>query len=471
MQSPAHRRPPPMARAAQPSAPPPPPVSRPGGGNTCEGAPSAPRPDRRRHRSGQSHRRHPAGRNRKDIYPAASAGRNRPLSRARALSRHSSPRPAAHRAHRCPSCAAWLSDHRQSQNTSPVLLVPRASLPFDIERASLRARRCDAYPDQTGLPMLPDEKARAEGRAPLPLLVFLALMTSVSSLTIDAILPALDSISRDLGFREPTDQQLIVLAVFAGLGLGQPIFGPLSDAIGRRKAAMLGWAVYVLGTAIAVLAPNLGWIVAGRVVQGFGAAGPRVVATAIARDIYEGRAMARIISLVMTVFMLVPMFAPLLGQGLQAMAGWRAIFGLYLGMAILSGAWHLFVPETLPVEHRRPLHLGPLLRAFVEVLRTPPTMLYTAGTGMIFASFAAFLAASQQVYEHIYGLGHLFPLVFAAMGLVFAAAQYLNGILVMRVGMRAICRTAAIAVTLGGAVAFLIGHSSDLPLGARKSVV
>src|SRR5690625_4544761 len=195
MQSPAHRRPPPTARAAPPSAPPPPPVSHPGGGNTCEAAPSAPRPDRQRHRPGQSHRRHPAGRNRKGIFPAASAGRNRSLSRARALSHHSSPRPAAHRAHRRPPCAAWLSDHRQSQNTSPVLLVPRASLPFDIERASARARRCDAYPDQTGLPMLPDEKARAEGRAPLPLLVFLALMTSVSALTIDAILPALDSIS------------------------------------------------------------------------------------------------------------------------------------------------------------------------------------------------------------------------------------------------------------------------------------
>lgn len=312
--------------------------------------------------------------------------------------------------------------------------------------------------------MLPDEKARAEGRAPLPLLVFLALMTSVSALTIDAILPALDAISRDLAFADPADRQLIVLAVFAGLGLGQPIFGPLSDAIGRRKAATLGWAVYVLGTAIAVLAPNLGWIVAGRIVQGLGAAGPRVVATAIARDLYEGRAMARIISLVMTVFMLVPMFAPLLGQGLQALAGWRAIFGLYLGMAVISAVWHLFVPETLPVEHRRPLHLGPLLHAFLEVLRTPATMLYTAGTGMIFASFAAFLAASQQVYEHIYGLGHLFPLVFAGMGLVFAAAQYLNGILVMRVGMRTICRLAAIAVTIGGAVAFLIGHSAGLPL-------
>lgn len=312
--------------------------------------------------------------------------------------------------------------------------------------------------------MLPDEKARAEGRAPLPLLVFLALMTSVSALTIDAILPALDSISRDLGFREPTDQQLIVLAVFAGLGLGQPIFGPLSDAIGRRKAAMLGWAVYVLGTAIAVLAPNLGWIIAGRLIQGMGAAGPRVVATAIARDLYEGRAMARIISLVMTVFMLVPMFAPLLGQGLQMLAGWRAIFGLYLFMAVVSAGWHLVVPETLPVEHRRPLHFGPLLRALLEVLRTPPTMLYTAGTGMIFAAFAAFLAASQQVYEHIYGLGAFFPLVFAAMGLVFAAAQYLNGVLVMRVGMRAICRTAAVSVTVGGAVAFGIGSSSGLPL-------
>ena len=205
-------------------------------------------------------------------------------------------------------------------------------------------------------------------------------------------------------------------------------------------------------------APTSGWIVAGRVLQGLGAAGPRVVATAIVRDLYDGRAMARIVSLIMTVFMLVPMFAPLIGQGLEALAGWRAIFGLYLVHGgRLRAAWHLSLPETLPPE-RRAARCGsrPLGRAFAEVLTTPATMLYTAGAGMIFAAFAAFLASAQQVYEEIYGLGALFPLVFALMALVFALAQFTNSRLVMTLGMRVLCRIAAAIVVVAGLAAVAV---------------
>jgi DHA1 family bicyclomycin/chloramphenicol resistance-like MFS transporter len=314
--------------------------------------------------------------------------------------------------------------------------------------------------------MLPDPSARAEGRAPLPFLIFLAMMTSVIALTIDAILPALDTISADLGFADPADRHLLVLAVFAGMGLGQPVFGPLSDAIGRRPAASIGWALYAVGTVVAMVAGDLWWVVAGRVLQGVGAAGPRVVATAIVRDLYEGRAMARIVSLIMTVFMLVPMFAPLIGQGLEALAGWRAIFGLYLAMAFACAVWHLYLPETLPPAARRPLRIGPIARAFAEALTTRSTMLYTAGSSMIFAAFAAFLAAAQQIYEEIFGLGELFPLVFALMALVFAAAQFANSRLVMTLGMRLLCRIAAVAVVVAGlaAIAADAGLAGRMPL-------
>lgn len=312
--------------------------------------------------------------------------------------------------------------------------------------------------------MLPDSEARALGRAPLPFLVFLATMISAIALTIDAMLPALDAISDDLGFANTSDRHLIVLAVFVGLGLGQPIFGPLSDAIGRRPAALLGWGLYILGTLVAMVAPGIVTMVLGRVLQGAGASGPRVVATAIVRDLYEGRAMARIISLIMTVFMLVPMFAPLIGQGLESLAGWRTIFWLYLAMAIVSATWHLAIPETLPPEKRRPLQLAPLARDFVEVLTTPATMLYTAGAGATFAGFAAFLASAQQIYEEIYGLGALFPAVFALGAMVFAVAQFTNSRLVMRLGMRAISRTAALMVTTTGTAALAIGAAWGMPL-------
>jgi DHA1 family bicyclomycin/chloramphenicol resistance-like MFS transporter len=189
-----------------------------------------------------------------------------------------------------------------------------------------------------------------------------------------------------------------------------------------------------------------------------------VVATAIVRDLYDGRAMARIVSLIMTVFMLVPMFAPLIGQGLEALAGWRAIFGLYLAMAVACAGWHMALPETLAPEARRPLRLRPLGRAFAEVLTTRTTMLYTAGAGMIFAAFAAFLASAQQVYEEIFGLGALFPLVFALMAFVFAAAQFTNSRLVMTIGMRRLCRSAAVMVVVAGVAALATDAATSAPM-------
>ncbi|MEM7423058.1 MAG: multidrug effflux MFS transporter [Pseudomonadota bacterium] len=294
---------------------------------------------------------------------------------------------------------------------------------------------------------LPNETDRVAGNAPLGFLVFLALMTSVVALTIDAILPAMDAISDDLAFAKTSDRHLLVLLVFAGIGVGQLVFGPLADAIGRKRTAIIGWSIYIVGTVLAMTAGGIWGIMLGRVLQGFGAAGPRVVANAIVRDCYEGRAMARIISLIMTVFMLVPLLAPMIGQGLELLGGWRAIFALYLAMAMVCAGWYLAdIPETLTEKNRRPLSVRPMALAFREVLSTRKTMLYTAGSASIFASFAAFLSAAQQIYEGIYGLGELFPLIFAATAASFAVAQYANSRLVMRVGMRPLCRIAALMV-------------------------
>lgn len=310
---------------------------------------------------------------------------------------------------------------------------------------------------------LPDQAARDAGRAPLPFLVFLALMTSVIALTIDAMLPALDAISDDLGFAEASDRQLIILVVFAGMGVGQPLFGPLSDAIGRRPAAMIGWVLYCMGTLVAMFATSLTMILVGRFLQGFGAAGPRVVATAIVRDLYSGRPMAKIVSLIMTVFMLVPMFAPLVGQIIETLAGWRAIFGVYLLLALICAVWYIAdIPETLAPENRRPLSLKPLAAAFGEVLTTRSAMLYTIATAMIFGAFAAMLASAQQVFEDILGLGDRFPLAFAGLAACFAIAQFINARIVMQVGMRRICRLSSILVVFASFIALAIGLS---PLG------
>jgi len=310
---------------------------------------------------------------------------------------------------------------------------------------------------------LPSAEDRAAGRAPAAFLVFLGGITSIVALTIDAILPALDAVARDLAFDDPNDRQLIVLVVFAGLGLGQPVFGPLSDAIGRRRAALIGWGIYGAGTLVAMAAPSLEVMLAGRFLQGLGAAGPRVVATAIVRDLYEGRAMARMISLIMTIFMLVPMLAPLLGQGLEALGGWRMVFVLYLTMAGIMATWHMSaVPETL--ANPRPLSFRPLVRAFAEVLTTPATMLYAVASMAAFGGFAAFLASAQQIYEETYALGPWFPLVFSAMAGLFAAAQFSNSRLVVRLGMRRLSRAGAALVIGGAALLLALAHGVTGPL-------
>ncbi|MEM7188190.1 MAG: multidrug effflux MFS transporter [Pseudomonadota bacterium] len=313
--------------------------------------------------------------------------------------------------------------------------------------------------------ILPSAEDRAAGRAPLGFLMFLALMTSVVALTIDAILPALDGISEDLAFQDPADQQMLIFVVFVGMGLAQPIFGPLSDAIGRRNTAMLGWVIYGIGTVVAMLAAGLTGILIGRFLQGLGSAGPRVVATAIVRDLYEGRAMARIVSLIMTVFMLVPMLAPLLGQQMEFIGGWRAIFILYLALAIVCVVVHIsMIPETLAPENRRPLSLRPLAQAFGEVLTTRTTMLYTLASSAIFGAFGAMLASAQQVFEDLLALGDWFPLAFASVAGMIAVAQFLNSRLVMRFGMRFLSRVSALIVAVFAALAALVTEMTYGPI-------
>ncbi len=302
--------------------------------------------------------------------------------------------------------------------------------------------------------LLPSDEDRAQGHAPLGLVIFLALMTSVVALTVDAILPAMDAIAGDLGFSAIDEAPFLVMIVFIGMGLGQPVFGPLSDAIGRRNTAMIGWAIYLAGTLIAVFSGGLAGILIGRLLQGIGAAGPRIVAMAIVRDLYEGRAMARILSIVMTVFMLVPMLAPLIGQQAERLGGWQAIFVLYLALSLVCIVLHYAtVPETLPEKNRQPLSFRPLGQAFAEALTTRITMIYTMALVAIFSSFAAMLSTAQHLYETLFGLGDDFPLVFALVAALIAVAQITNAQLVMRMGMRRLTTIAAVMVAVSGALA------------------
>ena len=274
-----------------------------------------------------------------------------------------------------------------------------------------------------------------------------ALTTSLVAMSIDTMLPALAEMARDLGAAAPNDRQLVLSAFFGGLSLGQLLFGPLSDSTGRKPALYTGIALFIAGSLICTFTRDFGWLLAGRALSGFGAAGPRIVALALVRDLHAGRGMARIMSFVQSVFILVPVVAPSLGQAVLSVGSWRAIFTLLAVIAAANGCWFaLRQPETLPPSKRIPLSLRSLGRGFFETFRHPLTLGYTLGSGFIFGAFIGYLSTSQQIFQEQYGLGRRFPLFFGLLASSIGAASFLNGKLVMRFGMRVISRSALLAL-------------------------
>lgn len=287
-------------------------------------------------------------------------------------------------------------------------------------------------------------------KPPLAFPEFVALMASMIALvalSIDAMLPALGEIAQDLGAARANDSQLIISLIFLGLSAGQILYGPLSDSVGRKPAIFLGIGIFIVGCLLSLFALDFRMMLIGRFLQGIGVAGPRSVSTALVRDQYAGRAMARVMSFIMAVFILVPVVAPMLGQGILLFAHWRAIFGLYLLLALIVSLWFAWrQPETLPVEKRVPLHLGRIGAAFREVFTNRIALGYTIMAGLISGGFVGYLNSAQQIFQEQYQLGAQFPFYFAVLALALGGASYSNSQLVMRFGMRALSRWAMFAL-------------------------
>ncbi len=284
----------------------------------------------------------------------------------------------------------------------------------------------------------------------------MALSMSLVALAIDAMLPALAEIGSDLGLVRDNDRQLVLTVLFLGLSLGQLFYGPISDSLGRRGPIFFGFGLFILGSALAVVAPTFEWLLIGRFLQGLGAAGPRILTVAIIRDCAAGREMARLMSLVMMVFILIPAIAPALGQAILFIASWRGIFLALLLLSSMTLVWFYFrQPETLSFEARRPISPASLGGAFVEILHTRSTVLYTLAGGMIFGSFVGFLNSAQQIFQELYGLGVRFPAYFAVLALTIGCASLINARLVIRLGMRYLC-ILGLGVTVLTSAVFLV---------------
>ena len=296
---------------------------------------------------------------------------------------------------------------------------------------------------------------------PVEFVALMALLTSIEALSIDAMLPALGEIGRSLG-AEGNQPQLVIGSIFLGAAAGQFASGALSDSFGRRPAVFIFIALFLAGTAICAIAADFPQMLGGRVLQGFGAAGPHVVSLAIIRDRYEGREMARITSFVMSVFILVPVIAPMIGQGILFVAAWRAIFGALAALAGLLLIWFaLRQPETLSPGARTPLSVLSYLESARSVLRARPLVIYTGVQGLILGAFVGYLSSTQQIFQDIYGQGALFPVFFALLSLAIGTAAALNSALVMRLGMHRLTATALVMLIALSALFLVWSEAQD----------
>ncbi|MEC7793879.1 MAG: MFS transporter, partial [Pseudomonadota bacterium] len=203
-------------------------------------------------------------------------------------------------------------------------------------------------------------------------IAMMAMMVATVAFSIDSMLPAMPEIASELTPDAPNRSQLILSAFMVGMGVGTLFTGPLSDAFGRKSVINLGAALYILGAALAWSAPTLELMIAARVMQGIGAAGPRIVSLAIVRDLYSGREMARIVSFVMIIFTIVPALAPLLGTGIMSIGGWRSIFVAFMVFSVISILWlNSRLVEPLAPEARRPFRLAAFRTAFSEMMALP----------------------------------------------------------------------------------------------------
>ena len=296
-------------------------------------------------------------------------------------------------------------------------------------------------------------------------IAFLAFIGVLMAFGIDAALPAFDELRTDFDL----DSRGVSPAItgtfyFAGMAIGQLVCGILADRFGRRNVLVGGLALYGVGAVASALAPDLAFLLGARFVWGLGASAPSVLRFAIARDLYEGDRMARVVATFTAVFLIGPIFVPFIGEAILFVGTWRTIFLVGLALALVAVVWTFRFGETMADEHRRPLRFGPFAEAFASVVRTPVTRWALIGSTLFTASFFIWLGSSQPILDEIYGRDSQFTVFFGLSGAGMAIALVLNNGMIDRFGMRSMLRwSAAIHVVATGTTLVLVLAASGVP--------
>ncbi|WP_136656924.1 multidrug effflux MFS transporter [Nitratireductor sp. XY-223] len=308
------------------------------------------------------------------------------------------------------------------------------------------------------------ERVERAGVGFVEFIVLLAALSSIVALSIDIMLPALPMIGDSFTIVDDNDRQAVITVFMLGFGCAQILFGPVSDRFGRKVVLIPAILLYSVAAVADAFAGSFTTLLLLRLAQGVFAAAVRIVVTAIVRDCFGGRDMAQVMSYTFTIFMIVPIVAPAIGQGIVDIASWQWIF-VFLGVAGLGlAAWSgVRMRETLPREERLPLSFAAVGNAFREVVTNRLAMGYTLASTLCFGGLIAFIVSAQQIFQSVYDLGHWFVIVFALNAGIMAVLNFANGTLVRRVGMRLISHSALIAYAVLGTILLLICLSGTPP--------
>ncbi|WP_417804460.1 multidrug effflux MFS transporter [Thalassospira lucentensis] len=316
----------------------------------------------------------------------------------------------------------------------------------------------------------------APAARPLPgfaeFVCLMAITIGLVALSIDNLLPAFGPIAADYGIEDGNRMQMMIYVFMSAFGLMQIVYGPLADSFGRKSVLMGGLAVYAVGTIMAIFADSYEHLLIARFVQGLGAAAPRVLTIAITRDCFEGREMARVMSFVMMIFIVVPVFAPASGSLILMLANWHMIFVSTLVLAIIIAIWYtLRMPETLKPEYRHKLSLRRIARDIKTTVTTRQTVGYSTAMGLSFAFLMAYIGSAQQIFEgEVYGLGVWFPLVFGMIAACMSVSSFTNARLVRKLGMHKMSQGGLVVMLISSAINLCIAIAYDgvppLPLFA-----
>lgn len=277
------------------------------------------------------------------------------------------------------------------------------------------------------------------------MVVMMAMVMALNALAIDAMLPALPAIGKGLGVLVANDRQYVISLYLLGIGFGSLIYGPLADRFGRKGVlvpALFAYVAFSIGCGLATSFPML---LALRFGHGLVSAALGVIVVAVIRDLFSGDAMAKRLSLIFLVFMIVPIIAPTIGAGVEAVAGWRAIFIVLAVMGLVMVAWLRRLPETLEPADVRRLDWRTMVSGWATVTRHRRAAGYMIASGMMQGALYGYLNSSEQIIDEVFNAQRWFPLIFACVAVGIAIANFSNAAIVERFGARRVSQTAVFA--------------------------